>query len=304
VLPIARLSAVPTEDGWWTRPFILPELRGKSRRERAANASKLEDALRAAFPDGRAEYYPGGMVHSGVKPTFLPLGDALTRVRGPAGEAGKAYLQLNLSPADWEKMLELSGTREPAFISSAVGTLPGAACTRALERAGKLENFHLETHWRMMIMGGGVGAGMFLHPDTLRTSSWQLQIRGRKRWHLCPGRGGPEKAASTYCGAADIDTFDPDYSKCPSFRSATCYEGVIGPGEALYYPEDYWHQTRALDSGNAAISGTLVSPSNGALVAQELQKECDGASRIIARGSTELCNALRVCFDGWRKMVR
>eukprot|EP00966_Prymnesium_polylepis_P294902 6810219-Prymnesium_polylepis.1 len=80
VLPIARLSAVPTEDGWWTRPFILPELRGKSRRERAANASKLEDALRAAFPDGRAEYYPGGMVHSGVKPTFLPLGDALTRV--------------------------------------------------------------------------------------------------------------------------------------------------------------------------------------------------------------------------------
>ena len=36
--------------------------------------------------------------------------------------------------------------------------------------------------------------GMFLHADTLRTSSWQMQIRGRKRWHLCPGPGGVQAA--------------------------------------------------------------------------------------------------------------
>ena len=42
VLPIRRLSQVPTERGWWQQPFILPELRGRRRRERAANASSLE----------------------------------------------------------------------------------------------------------------------------------------------------------------------------------------------------------------------------------------------------------------------
>ena len=36
--------------------------------------------------------------------------------------------------------------------------------------------------------------GMFLHADTLRTSSWQMQVRGRKRWHLCPGPGGVQAA--------------------------------------------------------------------------------------------------------------
>ena len=29
---------------------------------------------------------------------------------------------------------------------------------------------------------------------------------------------------------------------CSAFRKAECLEGVLAPGEALYYPEDYWHQ--------------------------------------------------------------
>jgi hypothetical protein len=76
-------------------------------------------------------------------------------------------------------------------------------------------------------------------------------------------------------------------------------EGVLGPGEALYYPEDYWHQTQSLDDGAAAISGTLVTPSNGGIVAAELKAECDGANRIIARGSTQLCAALATCLSDW-----
>ena len=42
-------------------------------------------------------------------------------------------------------------------------------------------------------------------------------------------------------------------------------------GDVLFYPEDYWHQTIGLDPGNAAVSGTLVTPSNANLVADELQ---------------------------------
>ena len=98
---------------------------------------------------------------------------------------------------------------------------------------------------------------------------------------------------------------------CSAFRKAECLEGVLAPGETLYYPEDYWHQvssgsgssgsssssssssssanpypeppaplqTQSLDEGAAAISGTLVTPSNGGLVAAELRSECNGANR-------------------------
>ena len=65
--------------------------------------------LRSSFSDLRAEYYPGGMVHSDAKPTFFPLDAALARLGGPAGQAGQAYFQLNLAPDRWDRMLELSG---------------------------------------------------------------------------------------------------------------------------------------------------------------------------------------------------
>ena len=103
---------------------------------------------------------------------------------------------------------------------------------------------------------------------------------------------------------------------CSAFRKAECLEGVLAPGETLYYPEDYWHQvssgsggsgsssssssssgnacperppppppqTQSLDEGAAAISGTIVTPSNGGLVAAELRSECNGANRCATVG--------------------
>ena len=44
------------------------------------------------------------------------------------------------------------------------GTLPGAACLESLERAGQSDNFELETHWRMLVLGGGAGAGTLAPP--------------------------------------------------------------------------------------------------------------------------------------------
>ena len=44
------------------------------------------------------------------------------------------------------------------------GTLPGAACLESLERAGQSDNFELETHWRMLVLGGGTGAGTLAPP--------------------------------------------------------------------------------------------------------------------------------------------
>ena len=43
-------------------------------------------------------------------------------------------------------------------------------------------------------------------------------------------------------------------------------------------------QTQSLDEGAAAISGTIVTPSNGGLVAAELRSECNGANRCATVG--------------------
>lgn len=77
----------------------------------------------------------------------------------------------------------------------------------------------------------------------------------------------------------------------------------MGPGEAIFYPEDWWHQTAALDEGGAALTGTLVTPANARLVAGEMRAECRGAGRIFpavaGEGMTALCAALAPCLDHW-----
>ena len=55
--------------------------------------------------------------------------------------------------------------------------------------------------------------------------------------------------------------------------------------------------------GSAALSGSLVTPANGARVAAELRAECDGAHRIIGHGNVELCAALQPCFRTWASLV-
>ena len=69
--------------------------------------------------------------------------------------------------------------------------------------------------------------------------------------------------------------------------------------QAIFYPEDWWHQTVALDEGGAALTGTLVTPSNGRIVASEMRAECRGANRIIPAGAAQLCAALAPCLDHW-----
>ena len=42
----------------------------------------------------------------------------------------------------------------------APSTLPGAACLASLRAANQSAAFDRTTHWRMLVLGGGAGAGM------------------------------------------------------------------------------------------------------------------------------------------------
>jgi ribosomal protein L16 Arg81 hydroxylase len=90
-----------------------------------------------------------------------------------------------------------------------------------------------------MMLIGDEGAGMFNHQDVLRTASWQVQLQGSKLWHIC----APDQSFALY-EAGDVDVWQPNYERFPRFAQADCYEVTVQPGEFIYYPADYWHQTR------------------------------------------------------------
>ena len=113
------------------------------------------------------------------------------------------------------------------------------------------------THWRMLLIGSK-GSGMFGHKDILRTSSWQAQITGYKRWHLCITSQDKYMCVSNilflyyYASTNDFILYNiaittgtkrgcrrvwPDYEKWPNFEKANCIDDVASPGEMIFYPK-------------------------------------------------------------------
>jgi histone arginine demethylase JMJD6 len=140
---------------------------------------------------------------------------------------------------------------------------------------------------------GEKDSGMFLHKDTLHTASWQAQFSGEKRWHLC----GPSEDSFMY-KAGDVDAFSPDYGRFPLFREASCLQVTVSPGDVIYYPKDWWHQTQNLVSPTISVTGTLVSRGNYASVREELVNNCEGRGGTF-RPDAELCTALEQCYKTW-----
>ena len=47
---------------------------------------------------------------------------------------------------------------------------------RCLKTDALKDEYHLKTHWRVMLFGSP-GAGMFNHTDSLRSSSWHAHLQ-------------------------------------------------------------------------------------------------------------------------------
>ena len=87
-------------------------------------------------------------------------------------------------------------------------------------------------------------------------------------------------------------------------------EGVLRPGEVLFYPEDTWHQTEVVgapsntndEEWSVSLTGTLVTPHNFRLVEEELRQECGVGNAKRIPLSAALCAALPRCFAAWEDM--
>lgn len=167
--------------------------------------------------------------------------------------------------------------------------------------------FLMGSHWRMLLIGSE-GAGMFNHRDILRSSSWQAQISGKKRWHVCD----PSQDDHMYY-AGEVDTFNPDYKTFPKAKDLDCIDDWVVPGELLFYPRDYWHHTEIkLDEGrNESISftGTLTDSQNYGGMIDEFARECglpgrDGSVSNRPRRiplNPVVCERMSKCFDWWEE---
>jgi len=163
--------------------------------------------------------------------------------------------------------IDTSTDNRTTYTTTTTTTSTTTVTTATLDTV-RLSHFYLTTHWQMLLLAEAK-AGMFLHKDTLRSASWQLQLVGRKMWHLCSDANTPYLYK-----AGDVDMFSVDYDRYPLVLRAECYEVVLNEGEMLYYPSDFWHQTVNLDTPSIAISSTLVTPMNYMHVKHVLLEQC------------------------------
>jgi hypothetical protein len=290
--------------------------------------------LTTDFGDRIVDFYPHNMVEVQAHPYFLRFDAALRQILHKPEEAyvgvdasqPGTYVQWNLDRESWQELFDvlLGGSlpewlndtwwAQPCFpsenssddndISIEAGnsrevyevSAEGApeSPRRTSFQHTTVSQFMLATHWQMLLLGEA-GAGMFNHQDTLRAASWQLQLTGSKKWHLC----GPEQSPYLY-SAGDVDLFAPDYAKFPLVLNASCTEVTINAGDFLYYPPDYWHQTVNLETPSIALSSTLVNRLGHKGLIEELRNECAGAQRIFVP-EEEMCRALESCYAVWEQ---
>eukprot|EP01138_Halocafeteria_seosinensis_P012243 gb/GECG01012511.1/.p1 GENE.gb/GECG01012511.1/~~gb/GECG01012511.1/.p1 ORF type:complete len:707 (+),score=44.48 gb/GECG01012511.1/:1-2121(+) len=139
-----------------------------------------------------------------------------------------------------------------------------------------------------LITLGSEHSGLFMHDDTVPLSAWQLQLVGAKTWLFCA------PSESDYIGeVGDIDGNGWNPQTEPQFALARCTNTTAFPGDIVYYPTKYWHQTlyHVNGAGLGENSRPLNFPWNLAPVNVAL-----GTRAVQASKAEQLSQYLEVCF--------
>jgi Cupin-like domain len=112
-----------------------------------------------------------------------------------------------------------------------------------------------------------------LHRDLHCSHGWNTQIRGTKRWLLVPPQHTPDayletRQSSGYFPGTDVDA--PDLEKYPRLANIRYLEGVLHPGETIFFPRGWLHQVHGLESSISLhhnyIAGNNLIPALSAFV--------------------------------------
>ena len=142
--------------------------------------------LHNLFPEAIMDYYPQNMYRESVKPRFVPIAFAFEDMLLSSSNMSMmykdkpgVYIQWNLDYESWHKLMSDFNGGLPKIFREDDDWMND--CFKSDQTRSEWQR---GTHWRMLLIGSK-GSGMFGHKDILRTSSWQAQITGYKRWHLC-----------------------------------------------------------------------------------------------------------------------
>eukprot|EP00941_MAST-03F_sp_MAST-3F-sp1_P005993 g5993.t1 len=276
------------------RPFIIT---GHPLSSKVKNEWSL-DYFTKNFGDFNADTYPYNMKLERVKPSITTLKDGLDEFQRGSVERFKCnekergmYIQANLNLRDYKLLLKDIGPL-PEFIQEREGEWIDECFSEK-----EANSFQFSTHWRILLFGDE-NAGMFSHSDFLMTASWQVQLVGSKRWHICPpsqrNRAGE---------AALLDFFKPDYRKKESARDLVCYDDTLRAGEFLYYPQDYIHQTVTEEELGISLTGTIADSNNWQQVRDRLRGQCFGRRKGDLSVEQDVCKVLEDCvYRKWSQV--
>lgn len=299
--------------GRWERELFPQQkrfrmIRAAQQRARAGNATEQDRRILSLFHEDDPGRGPGAGARLRTPYAFYRPPRALwDELRGHTG-------------MDWEGEGDVEEGRVqgrhviPPLFRSDRFWLEGGFSSQAL-----MEEFLDITRWDMVTMGAP-GAGINFHWDAIHSGSWQLQLAGVKRWVICPAN----QTALLY-QVGEVDMFRPDYKKYPLVQRASCAWADLMPGELLYYPKGYWHQTKGgiprivdpsrgrdprsepedWDGLDLAMSGSVVTGDNWQMLAYVLRRECDGTgnqmghSELLSKPSKALCEDMEKHLFPW-----
>lgn len=249
-----------------------------------------------------ADYYPHNMKEETVKPLFSSLESALEELEWSLPPESNdqpkefdyslpgTYIQWNVDENSWRDLMIKMNATLPEVYEDSHWT------TKCFDSNG-VTKFNQNLHWKMMLIGEK-GAGMFNHKDVMRMASWQVQLQGRKLWHVC----GPDQESKMY-HAGDVNWFKPDYKNWPKAKKAKCYQTITEPGDSMYYPRDWWHQTTNLDATNIAFSGSMINNDCVREFGDEMEMQCtnsDMKKHTVFHAEKGFCDQVAQCQTQWK----
>ena len=96
----------------------------------------------------------------------------------------------------------------------------------------------------LAVFVGVAHTGMALHRDMLITHVWAVQLAGSKRFVFCPESELSNTAIPGDQHGANIDAFNTSsWRTAPAFDPSACFHAELAPGDLVYWPSRWLHQS-------------------------------------------------------------